>query len=117
MFLKYLNISIEVAIIKNLPIFFFAFLILVLSGCGKYKNEPVTYGLFTKNITVDGVSRRYAIYVPENLGTSPVPLIFELHGGGVYIEDMTGESGHKSPYKLWMNLADLQKFIVVRCIQ
>ncbi len=71
------------------------------------------YGLFTKNIVVDGANRRYAIYIPKDLGTSPCPLVFELHGGGIYIEDMTGESGHKSPYKLWMSLAENEKFIVV----
>ena len=76
-------------------------------------NNTKEYGLFTKNITVDGISRRYAIYIPQDLGVSPVPLVFELHGGGVYIEDMTGESGHKTPYKLWMELADNEKFIVV----
>ena len=76
-------------------------------------NNTKEYGLFTKNITVDGISRRYAIYIPKDLGISPVPLVFELHGGGVYIEDMTGESGHKTPYKLWMELADNVKFIVV----
>jgi len=69
--------------------------------------------LVTKNIVVDGVTRRYALYTPKELGAQPCPLIFELHGGGVYIEDMTGESGHKTPYKLWMNLADMEKFIVV----
>ena len=69
--------------------------------------------LSTRTLLVDGVTRRYAIYVPDDLGTSPRPLVLELHGGGVYIEDMTGESGHKTPYKLWMNLADRDKFIVV----
>ena len=76
-------------------------------------NNQNSYGLFTKNIVVDGVSRRYAIYIPQNLGTHPVPLVFEIHGGGIYIEDMTGESGHKTPYKLWMELADKEHFIVV----
>ncbi len=66
----------------------------------------------TKNIMVEGKTRRYAIYVPQGLGDA-APLIFELHGGGVYIEDMTGESGYKTPYKLWMSLADIEKFIVV----
>ncbi len=64
-------------------------------------------------ITVDGVTRKYAIYAPEGLDNSPHPLVFELHGGGIYIEDMTGASGYKTPYKLWMNLADTEKFIVV----
>jgi len=69
--------------------------------------------LTTKKMEVQGATRRYAIYIPKELGETPCPLIFELHGGGVYIEDMTGESGHKTPYKLWMNLADIEKFIVV----
>ncbi len=69
--------------------------------------------LLTKHITINGKDRRYAIYIPPALGESARPLVFELHGGGVYIEDMTGESGHKTPYKLWMPLADAKKFIVV----
>ncbi len=69
--------------------------------------------LHTRSLVVDGMTRRYAIYIPDNLGQAPHPLVLELHGGGVYIEDMTGESGHKTPYKLWMNLADREGFIVV----
>ncbi len=64
-------------------------------------------------IEVDGTTRRYAVYVPAELDGSPNPLVIELHGGGVYIEDMTGESGHRTPYKLWMSLADLDGFVVV----
>ncbi len=75
-------------------------------------NVPV-YGLHTETIVIDGSTRRYAIYVPETLGNSIYPLIIELHGGGTYIEDMTGENGNRSPYKLWMTLADAEKFIVV----
>lgn len=95
----------------------FGFIILIFLSirCQKSNdnNDQNKYGLFTKNIVVDGVSRRYAIYIPQNIGTSLVPLILELNGGQVYIEDMTGESGHKSPYKLWMNLAETENFIVV----
>ena len=99
-------------ILKN-----FGFIILIFFSISCHKpndnSNQTEYGLFTKNIVVDGVSRRYAIYIPQNSGTALVPLIFELHGGGIYIEDMTGESGHKTPYKLWMELADNEKFIVV----
>ena len=70
-------------------------------------NSALSY----KTITVDGLQRRYALYLPDDLGSAP--LIFELHGGGIYIEDMTGDSGYKTPYKLWMSLADKNKFIVV----
>ena len=90
------------------------FQLLFFVSCHKPSNNKAkVYGLLTKNFIVDGSSRRYAIYIPKNLGNRPVPLIFELHGGGVYIEDMTGTSGHKTPYKLWMPLADIEKFIVV----
>ncbi len=82
-------------------------------GCNKPYDPKFESGLFTKTIFVDGLSRRYAIYIPENIENITVPLVFELHGGGIYIEDMTGESGHKTPYKLWMNLAESEKFIVV----
>jgi len=76
------------------------------------KSEKTPHGLFTKNIRIDGQNRRYAIFIPKN-PTQAMPIVFELHGGGVYIEDMTGESGHKTPFKLWMNLAERDKFIVV----
>ncbi len=84
-------------------------------GCHKpdKPNELYDSGLFTRHITVDGIERRYAVYIPKDIENKTVPLIFELHGGGVYTEDMTGESGHKTPYKLWMELAETEKFIVV----
>ncbi len=86
----------------------------VISRCGKKEvTEPISTGLFTKHITVNGESRRYAIYIPKGIENQSVPLVFELHGGGVYIEDMTGASGHKTPYKLWMQVADTAKLIII----
>jgi len=104
-----------IKIINNKNILFLAviFQLYVSASCHTPDKEQKEYGLFTKNITVDGVSRRYAIYIPKNIENLSVPLIFELHGGGIYIEDMTGKSGHKTPYKLWMELSDNEKFIVV----
>ncbi len=87
----------------------------VMAGCGgggPALNDG-SYGLFKKRIEVDGVTRRYALYIPRSLGSGGAPLLFSLHGGGIYIEDMTGESGHKSPFKLWMSLAEREGFIVV----
>ena len=106
-------------IIKNIYLVIqLSIVILIVSfaiGCDKSTdNEAASEsGLFTETITVDGLTRRYAIYIPKDLTNLSVPLIFELHGGGVYIEDMTGESGFKTPYKLWMDIADIEKFIVV----
>jgi poly(3-hydroxybutyrate) depolymerase len=48
-------------------------------------------GLHFKQIEADGVQRRYAVYIPSDIENRSVPLVFELHGGGVYIEDMTGQ--------------------------
>ncbi len=77
-----------------------------------FKMIPVS-GLSYNSVTVDNQTRKYGIYVPKSLGKAPCPLIFELHGGGIYIDDMTGGSGFKTPYKLWMNKADSEKFVVV----
>ncbi len=98
---------------KKLLLFSIFFLYL-LGSCQKKSETPSEKptGLFTKHITVDGTDRRYAIYIPKNLDAA-ASLVFELHGGGVYIEDMTGQSGHKTPYKLWMALAEREHFIVV----
>ncbi len=74
---------------------------------------PPRQGLFFHRLVVDGLPRRYAIYIPPGLGTDPRPLVLELHGGGIYIEDLTGRSGHKTPYKLWMRIADREKFLLV----
>ncbi len=100
---------------KNLFILKTIIIILFFGGCHKSdnSNELDDSGLFTRHVIVDGIERRYAIYIPKNIENMSVPLIFELHGGGIYIEDMTGKSGHKTPYKLWMELAETEKFIVV----
>ncbi len=96
-----------------LGILFNVFFIFFIVGCSKPNQIEKEIKLFTKTIMVDGLERRYAIYIPEGIKNISIPLVFELHGGGIYIEDMTGESGFKTPYKLWMNLAETEKFIVV----
>ncbi len=105
-------------IITNINLFVLGLIVittLFFLGCRKpdEPNEPDDSGLFTRQLTSDGIQRRYAIYIPKNIKNISVPLIFELHGGGIYIEDMTGESGYKTPYKLWMELAETEKLIVV----
>ncbi len=95
----------------KIKLFLFSLFFTVFLSC---KREiPAEAGLYTKSINIDGVNRRYAVYIPKNIENISVPLILELHGGGVYIEDMTGESGYKTPYKLWMELAESEKFIVI----
>ncbi len=85
----------------------------LLISCTEPETKNDITGLFTKNIIIDGLERKYSIYIPKDISQIRVPIVFELHGGGVYIKDMTGESGYKSPYKIWMELAETEKFIVV----
>ncbi len=89
-------------------------LILMLAQCKKDEIDQQVSGLKHETISIDGITRRYAVYIPQNYNDNyAYPIVFELHGGGIYIEDMTGESGYKSPYKLWMELSDRENFIVV----
>ncbi len=88
-------------------------ILFILFSCKETEIPVQESGLFHQTVMVDGLNRKYAIYIPSDIESISVPLIFELHGGGIYIEDMTGESGYKTPYKLWMTLAESEKFIVV----
>ncbi|WP_045878922.1 PHB depolymerase family esterase [Pseudofrankia sp. DC12] len=62
-------------------------------------------GTVSHTLTVDGLSRDYAIHVPAGTGTTPLPLVVQLHGGGgnnVNIEKQTG----------FYDLADQDHFLV-----
>jgi polyhydroxybutyrate depolymerase len=79
------------------------------------KNELSSYqtGLITnQSITVDGQSRKFHYYMPTGTSTS-LPLVILLHGHGVSIDSMTGGNGSKAPYKVWMELAEKDKFIAI----
>jgi polyhydroxybutyrate depolymerase len=81
---------------------------------GADDGESPLPGLFIDNsIIVDDVARSYDYYIPDDLGDAFCPLIFLLHGGGSNTDDLTGESGFKAPYKVWMDISDTEKFIVV----
>lgn len=90
-------------------------LVSYIVSCNKQDDvENPASGLFSKNtIIVDGITRTYDFYIPNNLGSSSTPLVFLLHGGGSKSDDLTSESGFKAPYKVWMNIADDEKFIIV----
>ena len=90
-------------------------MIVCLLGCNKQDDTGnLQNGLIKQNtIIVDGITRIYDYYIPNNLGSSAIPLIFLLHGGGSKSDDLTGESGFKAPYKVWMNIAEDEKFIIV----
>jgi polyhydroxybutyrate depolymerase len=97
-----------------------AIAVLYIMGCAETSSSDgnniaqPTAGLFTDNtIVVDGLTRTYAYYVPDHLGASSPPLVFLLHGGGSSTDDLTGRSGFKAPYKVWMDIADAEELILV----
>ena len=47
--------------------------------------QAVETGFLSRSVTVDGVERRYQVYVPSGYQRStPLPVILALHGGGQY---------------------------------
>lgn len=61
----------------------------------------------------DGIERSYDIYVPDNAPTTPSPLVVLLHGHMGDADDMTGESGNKAPYKVWLSIAEREGWFLV----
>ncbi len=100
---------------KKIKILGLLVLVSYIVSCNKQNDvENPKSGLFTQNtIIVDGITRTYDYYIPNNLGSSLRPLVFLLHGGGSRSDDLTGESGFKAPYKVWKNIADEEKFIII----
>ncbi len=72
-------------------------------------------GLHKDNvIVVDGVERTYDYYVPTTLPAGKaVPLALLLHGHGGDADTMTGESGTTAPFRMFMDIAERDPFIVV----
>ncbi len=93
--------------------FIFLIFLLAFQHCGKQSSDQYEEGLSLKYVNVDGQSRRYKIYIPQDAEGKALPVVFVLHGGGGNIENMTGENGYKAPFKLWMDIAEKEKLIIV----
>ena len=71
---------------KKITVLILIFCTTFLTCCSKDSNSPTTTIVpkieVTKNITVDGLNRSFAIYVPETVSNqAKMPVIFVLHGG------------------------------------
>jgi len=84
-------------------------------GMGSSVLGQMEAGLHKDNvIVVDGVERTYDYYVPATLPTGKaVPLALLLHGHGGDADTMTGESGTTAPFRVFMDIAERDPFIVV----
>ena len=63
-------------------------------------------GLSDHTLTSAGEQRSYVLYLPEDAGSDPLPLVFSLHGSGYVPQDQVDTSG-------FTDLADQHGFAVV----
>ena len=80
-------------------------------ACSKSENEQITpnvpTGKMIKELTVNGITREYIIYVPENYNvTTAFPLLLSFHG-------LTSNMEFNYSYTSFDELAELENFIVV----
>lgn len=97
--------------------------IIVMGGCGggssggldeDSPSQPPQAGLYKNNlITVDDIQRTYDYYIPSGLGSQAAPLVILLHGHLGNTDSMTGENGLPAPFKVWMQIAEEDKLILI----
>ncbi len=84
-----------------------------IEACSKKLNAAVSGLIRNLSLSVNGVDRTFDAYLPSQLPATPVPLVFLVHGHGGSADTLTGHSGDKAPFKVWMNLAEQDKMVLV----
>lgn len=84
----------------------FALTLLIVSGNAQASLQK------DLNLVVDGVQRHYDLYVPDNGRVTKSPLVIMYHGHVGNPDVMTGENGKRAPYKVWLQLAEQEGFLV-----
>ncbi|MBI4846527.1 MAG: prolyl oligopeptidase family serine peptidase [Candidatus Omnitrophica bacterium] len=64
-------------------------------------------------LNVDGLQRQYDLYIAQGINDTPRPVVFLLHGHNGNAGQLFGKTGYKSPYKLWLSIADREKLILI----
>ena len=64
------------------------------------------------SLNIDEQQRSYDLFIPDNKPNSKRPLVIMFHGYSGNSDLMTGESNKRSPYKLWLKLAQQNNFLV-----
>lgn len=87
----------------------------VLFGAHAEARKPQFPGILLKDqsIVIQDHERTYDLYVPTKLGTSPRPLVLLLHGHIGNADVMTGENRKAAPYKVWLDIAEREKLLVL----
>lgn len=96
---------------RKVIVFYSLIAMLLIIACSKSENEQITpnvpTGKMIKELTVNGITREYIIYVPENYNvTTAFPLLLSFHG-------LTSNMEFNYSYTNFDELAELENFIVV----
>lgn len=87
-------------------------LIVFQISCDRNREEITNSILkLDETITVDGLSRTFHIQHPQD--QSMAPLVIMLHGHGGSSDQSIGKGTGKNPQRIWLDLADEYRFIVV----
>lgn len=71
-------------------------------------------GLLKNQVLFDnGSARSYHLYVPDKTADKPMPLVLLLHGHMGDADFMTGQRRKKSPYKLWLDIAEREGWYLI----
>jgi len=96
---------------RKVIVFYSLIAMLLIIACSKSENEQITpnvpTGKMIKELTVNGITREYIIYVPENYNaTTAFPLLLSFHG-------LTSNMEFNYNYTNFDQLAEDENFIVV----
>ncbi len=88
--------------------------IVLYAGCNK-SNGPITEELkegllVNRIISTSGMERTYHLYVPPKPTNAAVVVV--LHGHGGSSNQVLGLGGTKTPYKLWLDIAERENLIL-----
>ena len=96
---------------RKVIVFYSLIAMLLIIACSKSGNEQITpnvpTGKMIKELAVNGITREYIIYVPENYNvTTAFPLLLSFHG-------LTSNMEFNYSYTNFDELAERENFIVV----
>jgi polyhydroxybutyrate depolymerase len=63
-------------------------------------------------LQVQGITRTFDLYLPDQPGKKPMPLVLMFHGHSGDSDVMTGANKRRAPYKVWLRLAQQHRFAV-----
>ena len=66
-----------------------------------------------QTLLVDGSARTYDLFIPSATYDNARPLVVLLHGHYGDADVMTGENGKKTPYKIWLTIAEREGWYLV----